>query len=55
MTRLSLTAVADLAREVGLPDYLADEIAWSVTEGDFADERIAVFAVQQAREELIGF
>ena len=55
MTRLSLTTVADLGREAGLPDYLADEVAWSVTEGDFADEAVAVAAIAVARQDLIGF
>lgn len=52
MTALSATAVRDLAREAGLPDHLAEEIADDLAGDGFADEALVVFAVGQALDEI---
>lgn len=56
MTRLSATAIRDLASTRDLPDYLGEEIAASLTEGDgFADEHLVLFALDVADAELRDF
>lgn len=52
MTRLSATAIADLARQTGLPDYLADEIGADLAGDGFADEPLVIFAIGQALDEI---
>ncbi len=53
MTRLSHTAIRDLAAEVGLPDYIGEDVANALTEGDgFADESVVIFALGQALDDL---
>ena len=56
MTYLSFTAVRDLGVSVGLPDYLADEVAESVIgDQDFASEVVAVQAVTVALTDIQEF
>lgn len=52
MTALSATAVRDLAREAGLPDYLAEELADELAGDGFADEALVIFAVGQVLDEI---
>ena len=53
MIRLSHTAIRDLAAEVGLPDYIGEDVADRLTEGDgFADEHLVTWALLDALDEI---
>lgn len=56
MTYLSFTAVRDLGVSVGLPDYLAEEVAESVIgDEDFATEAVALAAITTALTDIQEF
>jgi hypothetical protein len=53
MTRLSATAIRDLASQVGLPEYLGEEIANSCVDSHgFADEDLVLSAIGTAERDI---